>query len=174
MKVNIKRNELALKRSDYKFTWKDPKGKTHFETCDFRPNGERLSLTKPELEEAAEADKRKHFGWKVFPRHSFTVELIESYRIEGEPNPRNRFIWSKTFNPLPLTSYGTTEQPVATIKRRFEFWEVLERQLVRHKVADDNADRIREQVAEVVPVVTSNEFRTMQSHLEKKEKNRNY
>ncbi len=59
------------------------------------------------------------------------------------------------------------------IKRRFDFWKRLERQLVKHKVAPDNADRIRNQIAEVIPLVTKEEFATMEADLKRLEANKN-
>ncbi len=172
MKVNIIRNELARKRSDYKFGYKTAGGEIAYHDCDYK-DGERLPLRKSELAILANSEYRRRdgCGWQVFPRYSYTIELLESYR-DDDGKPRNRFIWSATYNPNSPIGKGY-EVIGEAIKRRFDFWKRLERQLVKHKVAPDNADRIRNQIAEVIPLVTKEEFATMEADLKRLEANKN-
>jgi hypothetical protein len=167
MKVKINQNELARKRSDYKFGYKQADGKIGYHDCDYKSDpDQRLPFRKAELAEMAGSKTNNRTygegcGWQIFPRYSYGVELLESYRV-GKKN-LNRFYWSATFNPNPSTK--GYEKKGVVIKRRFDFWKRLERQLIKHKVAPDNADRIRNQVAEVIPLVTKEELATMEANL---------
>ncbi len=71
----------------------------------------------------------------------------------------------KIIRPKPVRLAEKNERKGKAIKRRFDFWKKLERQLIKHKLAPDNADRIRNQVAEVIPLVTKEEFATMEADL---------
>lgn len=167
MKVDIKRNELAHKRFDYRFGYKQADGSIGYHDCDYKSDlDQRLPFRKEELAEmAGSKDNNRIYGegcgWQVFLRYSYTVELLESYRV-GKNN-LNRFYWSATFNPNPSTR--GYEKKGVVIKRRFDFWKRLERQLIKHKVAPDNANRIRNQVAAVIALVSKEELATMEADL---------
>ena len=70
----------------------------------------------------------------------------------------------------PTTTQRQLESKGEEINRRFEFWK--ERQIMKYKVADREADRIREQVAEVIPVVTKKQLAVMEADLRRIAANR--
>jgi hypothetical protein len=88
MKARITKNDLKIKRLDYRY----------FENGEQKHVSEHLVPSKDTLEFLARKRKGSDTGWRVFPRYSVRVELLEDFRNDAG-KARDKFIWGTTFNP---------------------------------------------------------------------------
>jgi hypothetical protein len=88
MKARIKKNDLKIKRTDYRY----------FENGEQKHVQEHLVPSKDLLEFLARKRKGSDTGWRVFPRYSITIELLKDFRNDAG-KARDKFIWGTTFNP---------------------------------------------------------------------------